>query len=143
VAKLAELRKRAKAAGAEDAQIEDAEDGDTPRESLIELIIASAPVPLTPIVSAHDLMEPEPEPVDDLPLPEGSPMGNSTAMSARVLSVEEVPTVLSPITGWQDKPLIGLVRTLLPLRTRHKFIVCISQGKRLCAPSSLSDSPCR
>jgi hypothetical protein len=54
--------------------------------------------------------EPEPEPA---PVPEGAPAGNAAAMSDRVLNFEaRTGTDLTPITGWQDKPLVSLGKSL-------------------------------
>jgi hypothetical protein len=41
---------------------------------------------------------------------EGAPAGHGEAMRSRVLSVE-TPSVLSPITGWEDKPLVPLLES--------------------------------
>ena len=54
--------------------------------------------------------EPEPEPAA---VPEGAPAGNAAAMSDRVLNFEARTGVdLTPITGWQDKPLVSLGKSL-------------------------------
>jgi hypothetical protein len=54
--------------------------------------------------------EPEPEPAA---VPEGAPAGNAAAMSDRVLNFEaRTGTDLTPITGWQDKPLVSLGKSL-------------------------------
>ena len=57
------------------------------------------------------LSEPEPEPQgdDNFAAEEGAPDGHGEAMRSRVLTVEETPTTLSPITGWQSKALVPLM----------------------------------
>ena len=56
--------------------------------------------------------EPEPEPTPAA-VPEGAPAGNAAAMSDRVLNFEaRTGTDLTPITGWQDKPLVSLGKSL-------------------------------
>ena len=57
---------------------------------------------------AHQI-EPQPEPEPEVLEGPGS---GGAAMSERVLSVEEIPLALTPITGWQDKPLIALVQSV-------------------------------
>ena len=56
--------------------------------------------------------EPEPEPAPAA-VPEGAPAGDAAAMSDRVLNFEaRTGTDLTPITGWQDKPLVSLGKSL-------------------------------
>ena len=66
----------------------------------------AAAAAVAPVAAA----EPEPEPA---PVPEGAPAGNAAAMSDRVLNFEaRTGADLTPITGWQDKPLVSLGKSL-------------------------------
>ena len=71
---------------------------------------ATSPSPAAAAAAAPVAAEPEPEPA---PVPEGAPAGNAAAMSDRVLNFEaRTGADLTPITGWQDKPLVALGKSL-------------------------------
>jgi hypothetical protein len=108
------LAQRCEEMGIDETAIEAADEADDRKAALIDLIVkaaaakgsAGAQDPAAPAAAA----EPEPEPA---PVPEGAPAGNAAAMSDRVLNFEaRTGADLTPITGWQDKPLVSLGKSL-------------------------------
>jgi hypothetical protein len=108
------LTQRCEEMGIDETAIEAADEADDRKAALIDLIVkaaaakgsAGAQDPAAPAAAA----EPVPEPA---PVPEGAPAGNAAAMSDRVLNFEaRTGADLTPITGWQDKPLVSLGKSL-------------------------------